>query len=184
VTPHLDARAEEHLQSGGAVILLPPPSTIRGDELGRVEIGFSSIFWNTAWTARQAPHTLGILCDPRHPALASFPTQSHSNWQWQELVSRSHPFILNDTPAQLKPIVYAIDDWVTNRKLALVFEARVGRGKLLACAIDLTSDLDQRPVARQLRRSLMNYAGGRGFRPIVPLDIQEVRALLDPAPAP
>ena len=28
---------------------------------GKVELGFSSIFWNTAWTRRQAPHTLGIL---------------------------------------------------------------------------------------------------------------------------
>ena len=33
--------------------------------------GFSSIFWNTAWTHHQAPHTLGILCDPRGPAFAS-----------------------------------------------------------------------------------------------------------------
>jgi hypothetical protein len=31
-----------------------------GDELGKVAIGFSSIFWNTAWTRGQPPHTLGI----------------------------------------------------------------------------------------------------------------------------
>jgi hypothetical protein len=37
--------------------------------------GFSSIFWNTAWTSQQPPHTLGILCDPRHPALKYFPLE-------------------------------------------------------------------------------------------------------------
>ena len=35
--------------------------------------GFSPIFWNTAWTNWQPPHTLGILCDPKHPALAVVP---------------------------------------------------------------------------------------------------------------
>ena len=44
----------------------------RGGEVG---VGFSSIFWNTAWTGGQKPHTLGILCDPTNPALSLFPTR-------------------------------------------------------------------------------------------------------------
>ncbi len=31
------------------------------------------------------------------------------------------------------PIVRIIDDWVTNRNLAFIFEAKVGNGKLLVC---------------------------------------------------
>jgi hypothetical protein len=30
--------------------------------------------------------TLGILCDPRHPALADFPTEKHADWQWADLL--------------------------------------------------------------------------------------------------
>ena len=56
---------------------------------GDVAIGFSSIFWNTAWTARQPPHTLGILCNPKHPALAEFPTEYFSNYQWWDAMSHS-----------------------------------------------------------------------------------------------
>lgn len=178
ITRGWDAVARERLESGGKVLLLAAPSMIRGDALGRVKIGFSPIFWNTAWTKRQPPHTLGILCDPRHPALADFPTDFHTNWQWWELVGRSHPFILNDLPKELRPIVQVIDDWVTNRRLGLVFEAKVGKGKLLACGIELPADAKGRPVAGQLRHSLLAYMKAGAFDPTVTLDADQVASLL------
>jgi hypothetical protein len=69
----LDAKAEAVLRAGGRVLLLVPPGKARGDRLGKVQLGFSPIFWNTAWTHRQPPHTLGILCDPKHPRLPISP---------------------------------------------------------------------------------------------------------------
>jgi len=43
-----------------------------------IAIGFSSIFWNTAWTNNQPPHTLGIFVWIRkNPAFNSFPTEYH-----------------------------------------------------------------------------------------------------------
>ena len=44
----------------------------------------------------------------------------------------------------------------------VVVEARVNGGKLLVCSIDLVNDLQERPVARQLRHSLLKYAASRG----------------------
>jgi hypothetical protein len=174
----LDAAALETLAKGGRVVLAIPPARVRGDELGRVELGFSSIFWNTAWTGRQAPHTLGILCDPRHPALASFPTESHSNWQWWYVSSRAGAMILDRLPKTLRPTVQVIDDWFTNRRLGLVFEARVGEGRLLVTSVDLEHELDTNPVARQLRRSLLGYAASPRFLPQVELAIEDVRSLM------
>lgn len=173
-----DAAARARLDSGGKVLLLAPPALVRGDALGRVKIGFSPIFWNTAWTKRQPPHTLGILCDPKHPALAGFPTDFHTNWQWWELITRAHPFILDGMPGEMRPVVQVIDDWVTNRKLALAFEAKVGNGRLLACGIDLAGDLERRPVARQFRKSLLAYMGGDAFVPRVMVSADQVGALL------
>ena len=163
----LDADAEAALRDGARVVLFAPPGRVRGDALGRVELGFSSIFWNTAWTSRQAPHTLGILCDPAHPALAAFPTEAHSNWQWWYLVSRAGAMILDGLPAGLRPTVQVIDDWFTSRRLGLVFEARVGKGRLLVSSIDLDSDLGANPVARQMRHSLLAYAASDKFQPSV-----------------
>jgi GH18 family chitinase len=180
VVRHLDEIAETRLREGGRVVLLVPPARVRGDALGKVELGFSSIFWNTAWTSRQAPHTLGVLLDPKHPALAAFPTEGYSNWQWWYLVSRAGAMILDDLPKELRPTVQVIDDWFTNRRLGLVFEARVGKGRLLVTSLDLESDLETNPVARQMRHSLLRYAASGRFAPPVEVTAGAVRALVSP----
>ena len=143
--------------------------------------------------------TLSILCDPKHPALAGFPTESYSDWQWGDLLGRftaqtsygiagdseqhewedkfdrSKSIILNETPADYRPIVQVIDNYERNYKLGLIFETRVGKGKLLICALDLTTDSEKRPSARQLKASLLNYASGDKFNPSheLPIDFLE-----------
>jgi hypothetical protein len=178
LTDRLDSEAEKSLEAGGTVVLMLPPDQVAGDGLGKVELGFSSIFWNTAWTRRQAPHTLGILCDPQHPALAAFPTEFHSNWQWWYIVTRAQAMILNRMPAGLRPIVQVVDDWVTNRKLGLVFEARVGKGRILVSSIDLRDPSKLDPVARQMRASLLSYASSDKFRPAVEASMAQLRGIM------
>ncbi len=152
--------------------------------------------------------TLGILCDPQHPALAEFPTENHSDWQWADLLgnfsaansfdaayapstyakqmrniagdvtNRSKAIILNETPADFRPIVQVIDNQERNAKLGSLFETRVGPGKLLVCAMDLDTDLDRRPAARQLRQSLLHYAAGPQFNPKHDLGIDLLQKIL------
>ena len=64
---------------------------------------FLPVFWSPVWFPTQKPNTMGILCDPRHPALADFPTDFYSNWQWYELLDHSRSIILDDTPAEFRP---------------------------------------------------------------------------------
>ena len=173
----LDVEAEVVLQAGGRVVLTGGVGCARGDARGRVELGFTPIFWNTACTQRQAPHTLGVVCDPAHPALAGFPTEVHTNWQWWYLLNRADALILDGLPGALRPVVGVIDDWYTSRRLGLVFEARVGRGRLLVCSVDLETDLAENPVARQLRASLLAYAAGASFAPAEEVGLEQVRAL-------
>jgi hypothetical protein len=80
--------------------------------------------------------------------------------------------ILDDLPPELRPIVQVIDDWFTNRRLGLVFEGRLNGGKLLVCSIDLESNLDKRPVARQMLKSLLEYVDSPAFRPTNDLDVE------------
>jgi hypothetical protein len=129
-----------------------------------VKFGFSPIFWNTSWTQRQAPTTLGILCDPKHPLFSKFPTESFSDWQWWYLVHDAQPMLLDELAAKLRPVVQVIDDWNTNRKLGLAFEARAGKGKLFVCSMDLGRAAND-PVRRQFRASLLDYLASPRFRP-------------------
>ena len=97
----LDAEAQAALEAGRTVLMLPPAEEVDSPAV----LGFSSVFWNTAWTRNQAPHTLGILCDPTHPLFAHFPTESHSNWQWWELIHGAAAICMDTCPADLRPLV-------------------------------------------------------------------------------
>jgi hypothetical protein len=174
IAEQLDEQAQKALTRGGKVLLMPPLNSIDSD----IPAGFTSIFWNTQWTRRQPPHTLGILCDPKHPALAEFPTEFYSNWQWWDLTTKSKAMILDEFGPKLQPIVQVIDDWNTNRKLGLVFETRVGGGKLLVCSMDLRSNLGERPVARQMLRSLLSYMTSNAFDPKHTVDAELIHGLL------
>ncbi|MFO8014609.1 MAG: hypothetical protein R6X20_15030 [Phycisphaerae bacterium] len=132
---------------------------------------FFPVFWTYhGFTNAKWGRGGGILCDPDHPALAAFPTEFHSNWQWYGLTRRARCFDLDRTPHAFRPLVQFIDDFHRNLKLGVVFEARVGPGRLLACAVDLESDLDGRPVARRMLHSLYRYMASPAFAPEDELD--------------
>ncbi|WP_299664601.1 sugar-binding domain-containing protein [uncultured Polaribacter sp.] len=178
VVSKLDSKTIDFLQKGGNVLLNISKGAIAKDKGGAIGIGFSSIFWNTSWTKGQKPHTLGILCNPENPALADFPTEYHSNWQWWDAMSNSNVIILDDLPA-LTPIVRVVDDWFKNRKLALIFEAKVGKGKLIFSGIDLHTNIDKRLEAKQLLYSLKKYMTKANFNPKITLEIEQITQLLN-----
>jgi hypothetical protein len=153
------AETQEHLAAGGKVLLLPEldqlPHSVKG--------GFQTEFWSPMFAAAAErrgaevpPGTLGIFCDPDAPALAAFPTESHGNWQWWHLVKNSRPIVLDDTPDDYRPTVQVIDNFVRNHKLGLIAETKVGKGRMLICAIDLLGHQEE-PAARQLLYSLLRY---------------------------
>ncbi|KAA2243318.1 beta-galactosidase [Chitinophaga agrisoli] len=177
VTQELDQQAQDVLNSGGKVLLSLKKGALKADKGGDIAIGFSSIFWNTAWTKQQPPVTLGILCDSTHPALREFPTQSFSNWQWQDAMSHAGAIKLDAVKKGLQPIVRVIDDWVTARSLGLLFECKVGKGSLLVSGIDLVTDRARRPEARQLLFSLQQYMHSKDFKPDAKVDLAQITAL-------
>ncbi len=163
------------LEAGATVLWIAPPEAVRNDPSAPIAYGFSPIFWNTAWTNRQAPTTLGILCDPSHPAFALFPTENHSDWQWWYPAKGSNPFLLDAFPADYRPVVQVIDDWFTNRKLGFLIEGRVSKGRLMATSLGLAHD---DPVSRQLRQSILAYMASPKFQPATALTSEELRSLV------
>jgi hypothetical protein len=159
--------ARARLADGGRVLFIPEL-----DQLTRsVQGQFQTEFWSPMFAASarkhgraEPPGTLGQFCDPQHPALAEFPTDFHSNWQWWHLVKNSRPIVLDETPDDFRPIVQTIDNFDRNHKLGLITEMKVGAGSLLICAIDLMAIQDQ-PEGRQMLHSLLSYVGSEQFQP-------------------
>ncbi|WP_343692147.1 sugar-binding domain-containing protein [Chitinophaga sp.] len=179
VTQVLDKKAVSILENGGRVLLTLKKGGVKNGCGGDVAVGFSSIFWNTAWTKGQPPHTLGILCNPGHPALNEFPTDYYSNWQWWDAMSHSSVIIADSIAKNMRPVIRVIDDWVTARSLGLLYECKVGKGKLMLCGIDLVTDADNRIAAQQLLYSIKKYMAGQLFNPTVPVTAEKIGALLN-----
>ena len=73
-----------------------------------------------------------------------------------------------------------MDNFFKNRNLALLFEARVGKGRLLVCSVDFMKNSDTRPVSRQLRYSLLKYMDSRSFDPKNELSEEQLQCLFHP----
>jgi hypothetical protein len=174
VVRSFDATAGNALAAGERVVLVCDGRQSLARTVGG---GFASDFWNFQFFHNK-PGTMGLLCDPASPALAQFPTGSHSDWQWFQLVLHAQPLILDTLmPAGDRPIVQVIDNYDRGHKLGLVFEARIGPGRLLVCATDLLTLGAERPEARQLLASLLAYAGSDRFDPRTVISVEALREL-------
>ena len=92
-------------------------------------------------------------------------------------MSHSNTIVLDSVGNNIKPIVRVIDDWNSAKPLGLLFECKVGKGKLLFSGIDLTSDRENRPEAKQLLQSLATYMEGDRFRPTTTVSVGKIESL-------
>lgn len=177
-------RVKERLAAGGKVLLLPEinsnslPESVNGN--------FTPTFWSGMWFPTTF-NTMGFVTDETHPVFADFPTESHSNWQWWNLAKNSRPINLDKTDTDYRPIMQAIDNFgndktmdgeVNNRKLGLIFEGEVDGGSLLVCSIDLTRENADKPEAKQLLSSIIQYMESDKFTPSQVLDGEVMSELI------
>ena len=173
VVHSFDDQACQALAAGGRVLFAADSKSRLINSVGG---GFATDFW--CWPMfHNSPGTMGLLCDPKQPALAGFPTDFYSQWQWFNILTNSQPVILDSLPKDYRPLVQIVDNLERVHRLGLIFEAKVGPGRLLVCAADLPA-ISDKPEARQLMTSLLSYAGSEKFNPALELSADAVRSLL------
>ena len=167
ISDTLDQKALAVLRKGGKV-LLTAAGKVR---LGRDVIQhYLPVFWNTSWFKMRPPHTTGAYINKKHPLFKyDFPTDSWSNLNWWELLNRAQVMNLMELPADYQPPIQPIDTWHVSRKLGMLIEANVLKGKLLMTTMDIGTDLDHRLVARQMRQAILAYMQSEDFKPTITL---------------
>ncbi|WP_290792294.1 glycoside hydrolase family 2 [Flavihumibacter sp. UBA7668] len=158
------------LKNGSKVLLCPPPDTLEG-----IQGKFVPVFWSPVHFPDQ-PGTMGLLIKDQHPALADFPTDSYTNWQWWDLVTKSKALIVNEIQDEAI-IVRPIDNFVRNQNLASLLELKMGNGKLLICSFDIQQSISERLTANQLKYSLLEYMNSSSFKPSVELNPEFLNTL-------
>ncbi|MDD3361364.1 MAG: glycoside hydrolase family 2 TIM barrel-domain containing protein [Hespellia sp.] len=140
------------IENGANVYLEPPedkdhfPKSIGGQ--------FSTDFWSVGTFPIQEG-AMGMVIDVDHPALAHFPTEFYSQYQWWPMAS-GRPMIL---PRHVTPIVRVPDSYSRLKHMGLLFEARVGKGRLMVSSMGLLGK--DYPECRGLLSSLFSYLNQR-----------------------
>ena len=169
----LDDRALKVLAEGGTVLLTAAGRVTLGSD---VKQNYLPVFWNTSWFKMRPPHTTGAYIDKDHPLFKyGFPTDDWSNLNWWELLNKAQVMNLRELPADYQPPIQPIDTWHVSRKLGMLIEARVLKGRLLMTTMDITTDLAHRLVARQMRHAILSYMQSPDFQPTITLTPDIIR---------
>ena len=173
ITDALTPAALDTLRAGGTVLVTAAGRVTLGSDVKQT---YLPVFWNTSWFKMRPPHTTGAYIDKDHPLFKyDFPTDSWTNLNWWELVNHAQVMNLMELPATYQPPVQPIDTWHISRKLGMLIEARVLNGRLLMTTMDITNNLDRRPVARQMRHAILSYMQSPDFQPTITLEPQVIR---------
>lgn len=160
------AQAQAALAEGGRVLYLP------GEIPGAVPGFYCADFWNypmfrtiSESMGKELPvGTMGLLIDRDHPALEGFFSDFFTTPQWYELVSHASLAVMDRAPAGFRPIVQMIDNFQRCHRLGLLWEAKVGRGRLLVCTARLDQIMEF-PEVQAFARGLLRYAASESFAP-------------------
>lgn len=175
ISDTLDTKALSVLKKGGKVLLTAAGKVTMGDDVKQT---YLPVFWNTSWFKMRPPHTTGATIDTSHPLFRNFPTDDWANLNWHELLNRAQVINLQDFPTDYQPCIQPIDTWHVSRKLGMLAEVNIeGGGKLLITTMDIQNNLDSRPVARQMRKAILEYINSNEFNPQFTVNIQTISDL-------
>ena len=175
-TDSLDAQALKVLKKGGTVLLTAGGKIRYGNDVHHT---YLPVFWNTSWFKMRPPHTTGAYIQSQHPVFCDFPTDDWQNLNWWELTNRTQVMNLAEFPKDYQPIVQPIDTWHVSRKLGMLLEVKILNGRLLMTTMDINHNLDRRPVARQLRQSILRYMQSEDFKPTTTVSVDVIRHLFE-----
>lgn len=172
ITDRMDTECMKRLEKGENVLL---QASGLGTEETSDKINFYPLYWSLTFFPGQGKNTIGMVVRDKHPLFARFPTDAHSDWQWQSIYNGARAFYINDYPENYKPMAQPVDDFHRNNKLASIFELKVGKGKLLVSGFDLKEE--KNPVARQLKSSILHYMNSNDFNPSDQMNIPSLQKM-------
>lgn len=176
---HNFVEAADKLQQGERVLLLPEKLS------AAIEGTYCTDFWcypmfRSISESVNKPipiGTMGLLIQNEHPAFTKFPVAMHTTPCWYNLVSHSECQILDDLPQTIRPIVQMIDNFERNHNLGILYEAKVGEGKLLVCTSRL-EEIWSHIEVRHFAKSIIDYALSDSFNPQLTLSLETLQSQL------
>jgi hypothetical protein len=164
VTTQVDDDIDRYLTDGGRVLLLNPEPSF---DVEKTNFRLSS--WDGGGPS-------GTILDPRHPALSEMPTDGWCDLQFYSLIQNSKTILLTSLPVKIEPLVRCIDRPTRLADRAYLFEASVGRGKLMVSSFNFAQAMAASdPAGVFLLDRLIRYGMGGNFNPKAELPLASLR---------
>ncbi len=122
-------------------------------------------------------HLATVIRD--HPLLEDFPHEGVCGWQFRDMLNNSRSAVLDLTEIPHEPLIDIASSYKNAHREAMLFEYRVGKGKLFVCTLRLS---DEDPGARYLKSRLFAYAMSDRFQPKDTLSYFQFAKLCTAAP--
>ena len=141
---------------------------------------FKPVYWS-AGHFKQADaelSSLGYMVQSEHRALRGFPTEDWADWQWYNLVEGGVKHGLAGLPLEINPIVQPVPDLHYSTFMGMLFELKVGDGRLMVCGINLSDRT--KPEVNAMRASILSYMESPDFNPTVSIEADKLKEAFAP----
>ena len=182
-----DAVAE--LAKGGRVLYT-------GKSAKSAKSHFKPVYWS-AGHFKQADaelSSLGYMVQSGHPALRGFPTEDWADWQWYNLVEGGVKHGIADLVGAcvpcgsggrgatalpcVEPIVQPVPDLHYSTFMGMLFELKVGEGRLMMCGLNLSDRT--KPEVNAMRASILSYMESQDFNPPISIEADKFKETFAP----
>ena len=106
--------------------------------------------------------------------MQDFPNDGYCGKQFEAMLNESAAVVLDGLTLPYRPIIDIATTYKNARREALLFEYRVGNGKLLVCSLHLA---EQDPAAVWLKNHILSYSISEAFQPEQTLSMAQLEAL-------
>jgi len=149
------------LQNGERILLLG------AEPFASVETSFQ-----ISVAGRTTGHLATAICD--HPLLESLPHEGYCSWQFREMLNGGRAVVLDQPDIPFAPMIEIASSYKNARREAMLFEFRVGKGKLLVSTLRLS---ENDPAARWLKERMLRYVMSDAFRPEIAITPAQLLSL-------
>jgi hypothetical protein len=161
VVNQLDSTALQQLSRGGRVVLL-----------GHQPFEAMQMDFQMGMSGRPGGNLATLI--EGHPLTDRFPHDGFCSWQFFPMLDKAVPVQFNDLDLPFDPVIEVTGSYKRIRKQALVFEWRVGEGRLLVCGLNLKK---ADPAVDYFRQILFNYAAGDEFEPETKVSMESLAGM-------
>ena len=160
-----------------------------GPSASCVKSNFKPVYWSTGHFKRAKGElsSLGYMVRADHPALRGFPTEDWADWQWYSLVEGGFKHGIDDLVGSRVPrdrgragraslpdvghIVQPVPDLHYSTSIGMLFELKVGQGRLMVCGLNLSDR--KKPEVNAVRSSIISYMESGDFNPSAQIELEK-----------